>query len=103
MFIRASFQLQYVNIPYFRMEVIQQIDCDSTLKLQGRHGLAHLLTKRFPASNPEEMSKAIPPPTYLAPTLGEEDFEELSEEFFTDPFAVMKCKMRMRGYLDKHH
>jgi len=39
------------------------------------------------------MSKAIPPPTYLAPTLGDEDLEELSEEFFTDPFAVMKCKL----------
>jgi hypothetical protein len=38
------------------------------------------------------MSKAVPPPTYIAPTLGEEDLPELPDEFYTEELVALKCK-----------
>lgn len=58
--------------------------------LQGRHGLAHLLPKRYPISTPDEMSKTIPPPEYVAPTKGEDGFLELSDDFFEHEVNVAK-------------
>lgn len=60
------------------------------LFLKGRHGLAHLLPKRYPVASPDEMNKAIPPPLYVAETQGEEEFSELPDEFFEQELLVAK-------------
>ncbi|XP_035709730.1 dynactin subunit 4 isoform X2 [Folsomia candida] len=56
----------------------------------GRHGLAHLLPKRYPISTPDEMYKPIPPPEYVAPTKGDDEFQELSDKFFEEEINVPK-------------
>lgn len=58
--------------------------------MQGRHGLAHLLPKRYPISTPDEMYKPIPPPEYVAPTKGDDEFQELSDKFFEEEINVPK-------------
>jgi len=61
---------------------------------KGRHGLAHLLPKRFPSSASEESAKGVPQPTYLAPAIGEDELPQVSDEFYTDEHVIPKCKFR---------
>jgi hypothetical protein len=58
--------------------------------IKGRHGLAHLLPKRFPISTPDEMSKPLPDPEYVAPVKGDDQFLELSDDFFEEDLNVAK-------------
>lgn len=60
------------------------------MHVQGRHGVAHLLPRRYPVSLPEEMSKAVPPPMYIAPTEGIEELPELSDDIYEDELIVPK-------------
>jgi len=36
------------------------------------------------------MSKVVPPPTYVAPTEGEDDLQEFTDEFYDQEFVVAK-------------
>ncbi|CAG7729325.1 unnamed protein product [Allacma fusca] len=56
----------------------------------GRHGLAHLLPKRFPAANPEEIGKAIPLPNFVASTSSAEELDDLPSEFYETEFVSAK-------------
>lgn len=52
--------------------------------------MAHLLPRRYPVSLPEEMSKALPSPVYVAPTEGMEELPEVSEDIYEDELIIPK-------------
>lgn len=64
------------------------------LILQGRHGVAHLLPRRYPVSLPEETSKALPPPVYVAPTEGIDELPELPDSMYEDELIIPKSKRK---------
>ncbi|CAL8121874.1 unnamed protein product [Orchesella dallaii] len=82
---------------YFRMLAIREKNSKDKKFVQkskylaaGRHGVAHLLPRRYPVSVPEEMSKPLPTPLYLAPTEGMEDLPELSDDVYEDELIIPK-------------
>jgi dynactin-4 len=82
---------------YFRMLALREKTAKekkyvhkSKFLAAGRHGVAHLLPKRFPIQNPEEMGKAIPPPPYTAPTFGIDELPELDDEFYNEELIPAK-------------